>query len=431
VKNILFGSKDKNLMNPTGANLSRGLALCISVLAAAVGGFAPIQVAAAIPVVPLYSSDPADGFNSTTVTNHPLYGPMQLGQLRRMVFQAGADYVGSLFDRSYAGEQIRVSVTMIALGADTLGTGGPADQRSGFGSTNPKYLNTVSYPAAIANHLAASNLVTGAHAQLQLSLTYSDWDYGINRPPADGSESFYTTTIHETLHGLGFLDGNDGTGDYNGDPGIYDAFMVQDAVQRTPLINMSPSQRQQALTNGNLYFAGTLTMAWNPLQPGQPAKLNAPSPYSPGSSGGHWDPDTWNPFGLMLLPSASPAAPEKLYLVAMERGLLYDIGFTPGRPNLSITKTNGTNFVTFPAIIGAHYALRYATVLTNGNSFSTWTVTGGTNQALTNTLTMVDVPAAGTSARFYSVGIVTDPVSAIRPASVGIPAKFLPKRPSR
>ena len=407
------------LPQPARFNSWLRLGLCA---AAALSLVVSSTLQAAVAVVPLYSVDPADGFNSTVVTNHPIHGTIELGQLRRKVFQAGADYVGSLFDPSYPGEQIRVLLKMEPLANGTLGTGGAASFTNGFGSTNPKYHANVNYPSALGNHLAGANLVTGPHAEVSISLAYATWDYGINTSPVGGNESFYTTAVHEILHGIGFLDGNEASGAYNPSPTSFDSYVVLDATQRTLLTGMSQTDRQAALISGNLFFTGPLTMAWNPLTPGAPPKLNAPNPYSSSSSVSHWDPATWNPLGLLLLPSAALGVPEKLYLIAMERGLLYDMGFTAGRPQLSITSTNGTNHISVKAIIGAQYALRTSTNLTSWTSIST-------NQATSSTLSLVDSGTA--TSKFYSVEIVPDILSALRPPA-GQPASlFQPATPEK
>lgn len=408
--------------HPIHALLTRRFPTLLAAVAALAAGAIAPDLQAAIKVTPLYSSLPADGFNSTVVTNHPVHGSIELGVMRRRVFQAAADYVGSLFDPSYPGEEIRVSITMTTLKPGTLGTGGASESRKGFGSTNPKYNPIISYPAALANHLAASNLIAGAHAQVEVSVD-QDWDYAINTTPLKGFESFYTTIVHEICHGIGFLDGNDGTGAYGPDPMAFDAYVVSDATAKTPLVGMSEADRKTALTAGNLYFAGPMAMKWNPLQPNQPPKVYAPSPYSSSSSVSHWDPAVWNPFGLLLLPSAAPGVAEKLYLIAMERGVLYDMGYTPARPRLTLKVENQTNYISFASVIGAHYLLKFTT--DPSASVKTWTEIGTTN-AVTNVVTFID-PPHNDVLRDYEVEEVADVLSAIQAPSTGVSLQSVEK----
>ena len=390
---------------------------------------AACSIQAAIPVVPIYSEDPVDGFNATEMVDHPTLGRLSAGQMRRKVLQAAADYVGSLFDPSYDGEQIRITVAMVPLDPDFVGFGGPSEFQSGFGSSNPKYQANLSYPAALANHLAERNLVTGAHADLQLNLNYPQWDYGIAVGHEEGKDSFYTTSVHEVLHGMGFLSGVGENGAFDPGPTPMDGLLVVGQTQRTRWTSLSNEARKAAVVGEDLFLAGPLSMEWNPLDPGQPARVNAPSTYSSGSSTSHWDPNTWNPFGLMMLPSASPDVPEKVYLVAMERGFFYDMGYTPALPRISISFSAGKTQVQFKSIQGAHYVLRATSSLPSAGVDGWMDLTPAT-QATGNSLTFVD-SSGGATARFYHVEEVADPLAAIRPTMGIRPATLGRVHPKR
>jgi hypothetical protein len=267
-------------------------------------------------------------------------------------------------------------------------------------------------------------MITGPQATVTFSLDLCNWDYAINQQPELDHESFYTTTIHEIIHGIGFLDGNDASGQYDPLPTSFDLFVVRGSTERALLIDMATAQRRAALTGNNLFFAGPIAMAANPLQPGSPARLYAPSPYDPASSVSHWD-RVFDPLGLMMLPSAAENVPEKLYLVAMERGVLYDIGYTPARPRLTLAISNGTPQIRFPAIIGAFYRLRSTTALTTGNLITNWTIIGPLPgiQATSNMLTLT---VADGAARFFAVEIVPERFDPNLPQSFR-PASSIPR----
>ena len=92
-------------------------------------------------------------------------------------------------------------------------------------------------------------------------------------------------------------------------------------------------------------------------------------------------------------------------LVALERGMLYDMGFTPARPQLlSIAASGGNHIITTTGILNAKYRLRFTNLLTNGVNATNWTAVGSTVRSGWNTVSLTNTPSG--SAGFYAVEIV-------------------------
>jgi len=92
-------------------------------------------------------------------------------------------------------------------------------------------------------------------------------------------------------------------------------------------------------------------------------------------------------------------------LVALERGMLYDMGFTPARPQVqSIVASGGNHVITATSILNAKYRLRFTSTLTNGLNATNWSAVGGAVRSGWNTVTLTNTPTG--SAGFYAVEIV-------------------------
>ncbi len=362
---------------------------------------------AQIPIIPDWSYDQANNVGFFDPSPSPEQGYRSIGELRRAVFTAGANYVSSLFTPSYTGEVIRVSATFTNLGpGTTVGQAAFAGATNNFGSTLPAYKPNVNYPWALANHVAGRELF--ATNTLEVAFTTSaeiNFNYSTNEsaPFRAGQESLFTTVIHELIHGMCFANSiNTSDGSFDGFPTVFDTFIVQDTNNPVSYTGLTDVERLVAITNNNLFWNGPLGVAGNS---GVRPKLNAPSPFDPGSSIAHLDTNTFNPFGLLLLPSDSPDVRAQVALVALERGMVYDMGFTPARPQvLSIAASGGNHIVTATGILNAKYRLRFTDTLTNGVNATNWTALSDIVLSGWNTVTITNTPTG--SAGFYAVEIV-------------------------
>ncbi len=368
--------------------------------------FQAISLRAQIPIIPDWSYDQANnvGFYDPAASPQPGYG--SIGELRRAVFTASANYVGSLFSQAYVTEVIRVKAAFTNLGTTTVGNGGTAGYTNNFGSTNPKYLPNVDYTWTLANHVAGRELFATNTLAVNFNVNAAiSYNYNTNDSSAVGSglESLFTTIVHELVHGIGFINYiNPANGSFDGNPTVYDTFIVQDNSNPVSYAGMTDAQRLVAITNNNLFWNGPLGAAGNA---GVRPKLYAVNPYSSGSSIAHLDTTTFDPFGLLLLPRDAAGVKAQVALVALERGMLYDMGFTPARPRLlSIAASGGNHIVTTTGILNARYRLRFTGTLTNGVNATNWTALSSTVLSGWNTVSLTNTPTG--SAGFYAVEIV-------------------------
>jgi len=114
---------------------------------------------AQIPIIPDWSYDEENSTGFFDPAPSPEAGYGSIGELRRTVFTAAANYVGALFSPAYATEVIRVKAAFTNLGTETVGNGGPLGYTNNFGSKNPKYRPNVDYTTTLGNHVAGRELV--------------------------------------------------------------------------------------------------------------------------------------------------------------------------------------------------------------------------------------------------------------------------------
>lgn len=377
--------------------------LLLVTLVALYASSAPAQIA----VVPDWSYDQANNVGFFDPAASPVAGYGSIGELRRTVFTAGANYVGSLFTPAYAGEVIRVKAAFTNLGPQTVGNGGTVGYTNNFGSTNPKYKTDVDYTWTLANHVAGRELFATNTLAVNFNTNSAiAFNYSTNEsaPLNGGQESLFTTVVHELIHGMGFINYiNAANGSFDGNPTVYDTFIVQDNNSNPfAYTSLTDAQRLVAITNNNLFWNGPLGVGGNA---GVRPKLYAVSPYSASSSIGHLDTATFDPFGLLLLPRDSSLVQAQVALVALERGMLYDMGFTPARPQiLSIAASGGNHVITASGILNANYRLRFTDKLTNGVAATNWTALTGTVRSGWNTVSLTNAPSG--NAGFYAVEIV-------------------------
>lgn len=334
----------------------------------------PRSTLAQIPVVPDWSADEGAGTGFFDASSSPVAGYGSIGELRRAVFVAAANYVGSLFTPAYSGEEIQVKATFSDLGVGFIAYGGPLVYANNFGGSNPLYQPDTDYVGALANHLAGQVVSPGNTIEVYFNANNSvAFDYSTNNtpPPSSGKESLFVTMVHEMIHGLGFVnDINEFTGEYSGYPTIFDRFLVQGNITPVALTAMSDGSRLTAIKSSNLYWNGPAAMASNG---GSRVKLFAPPTYQAATSVNHLDSSQFNASGLLMLPVGSPQVPSQLALVGLERAMLYEMGWTPARPRIvSIQRTSGTTKVQFTGILNANYRFRYSETLTG--SVNGWSI---------------------------------------------------------
>lgn len=361
---------------------------------------------AQIPIIPDWSYDQANNVGFFDPSPSPEQGYGSIGELRRAVFTAGANYVSMLFTPAYATEVIRVKAAFTNLGTETVGNGATIGYTNNFGSTNPKYQPNVDYTTTLANHVAGRELVATNTLAVNFNTNPAiNYNYNTNdsAPLGGGQESLFTTVVHELIHGMCFINYiNPANGSFDGHPTAYDTFIVQDNNNPVSYTNLSDADRLIAITNNNLFWNGPLGVAGNA---GVRPQLAAPASYSESSSIGHLDTTTFDPLGLLLLPRDSSLVQAQVALVALERGMLYDMGFTPARPQvISIATSGGNHIITTTGILNAKYRLRFTSTLTHGVNATNWTALASTVRSGWNTVSLTNTPTG--SAGFYAVEIV-------------------------
>jgi len=386
------------LMNPRLPN-TKLVTLCAMLICA-------VELQAQIPIVPDWSYDQANGIGFFSPEPSPVAGHASLGELRRATFIAAANYVGSLVSPAYAGETIRIQVGFTNIAGATIANAGPLGYTNNFGSTNPRYLPDTDYPLSLANHLAGRELFSGNTIVVNFNLNPNIvWNYDTNDTPplGTGQESFFTTAVHEILHGVPFLTYiNTTDGSFDGFPTIFNRHIVEGTNPPVRFTDLSNAQRLVAMTNDNLYWNGPLAVAANG---GVPLKLFAPSPYQEGSSVSHLDTTVFDPFGLVQLPRESSLAKAELALVGFERAMMYDLGWTPARPRLlSITNGVGGFHISATSILKAKYRLRFTDSLSTGGSMTNWSIISGVHTGGWHTVTFTNAPPSETG--FFGVEII-------------------------
>ena len=364
------------------------------------------SVRAQIPIIPDWSYDQANNVGFFDPAASPVAGYGSIGELRRTVFTAAANYVSSLFSPAYVTEVIRAKAAFTNLGTQTVGNGATIGYTNNFGSANPKYRRDVEYPTTLGNHVAGRELVGTNTLEVNFNTNPAiTYNYSTNDSAllGSGQESLFTTVVHELIHGMVFINYiNPANGSFDGFPTVFDTFIVQDNTAPVAYTSLTDAQRLVAITNNNLFWNGPLGVAGNA---GVRPKLNVPSTYSASSSIAHLDTATFDPLGLLLLPRDSSLVQAQVALVAVERGIVYDMGFTPARPQVhSIAVSGGNHIITTTGILNAKYRLRFTSTLTNGVNATNWNAVGSTVRSGWNTVSLTNTPTG--SAGFYAVEIV-------------------------
>ena len=273
----------------------------------------PVQ---ALRFVVQYTDGQGEGFYDST-----------LGAARRQALEYALSLWSNILVASYQGEVITIAVSMDSLGGSaggaTLASAGPTTIHRDFSNATA----STWYGAALANHVAQSDLVPelpeiaatfNADVDNQTVLGSRDWYYGLDGNA--GSEiDFVTVAMHEVGHGLNFLSLVNPDGGYftQNLPGVWDRQL--EIRNGTDLTNLNAAQRQAALVGSDLFWQGAQGVAGNG---GQRPEIHAPNPFQGGSSTSHLDEATHPNELLSPIYSGVDHQPSRL-----EQGMLVDMGW--------------------------------------------------------------------------------------------------------
>lgn len=338
----------------------------------------PIQAA----TITIINADGAgEGFNDTTsFTATGGNYATTLGQARLNALQYAANLIAQHIGSAV---EIKIYAQMNALGGSgasaTLGQAGPTSALRDFsGSTASTW-----YPVALAEALAGSDLngtydvvaTFNSDVDNATVLGTVNWYYGLDKTAGTDTD-FVTVSLHELLHGLGFLTVMSDAGVMqSGLPDVFLNNLEGHATTPTDFPGMSDAQRLAASTDtGNLHWTGAQVAAnLAAVTAGKTSThvhMFAPSPHEAGSSVSHFS-DTVLPDETMepyyTTPNHSPGL--AVYVLA-------DIGWT--------TKLGSGS-------ADLHLALAHrATVTTIYGQNATYTLTvtnNGSNTAVETTVT--------------------------------------------
>lgn len=184
-------------------------------------------------------------------------------------------------------------------------------------------------PSALAAQLTNARQSMDGDVEVVFNPTV-DWDYAVNGVAAAGKASFVYVAIHEVAHGLGFLDSFSAeTGALeNPVPYPYDVFVNRGSSGRNPLTRQSVTQVLEALTSGDLFFAGpkSIEASRRSIRPLPMVKLYAPAEYEHGSSISHVDQDTYSDFKVGLMtPQDFGSGTDKIDILTL--AIMEDMGY--------------------------------------------------------------------------------------------------------
>lgn len=248
---------------------------------------------------------PDEGFNdSSPVTPVTGNNGTTLGEQRRNVFQAAADYWEQRLDSEV--EIIidaRFDTQFCSGGSAVLGSAGPRGVGVNFNGA-PR-VNTA-YPVALANSIAGIDISPG---NPDIGTTFNSaidegclgennkWDYRIG-VSTGSSLQLYSTVLHEIAHGLGFLtfvNGQTGQKPIFGGEEVDDPYMLllESATTDKAWVDMTNEERAESAVSNALVWSGSQAVAQSSFLragriSGQP-RMYAPSSFRAGSSVSHWD----------------------------------------------------------------------------------------------------------------------------------------------
>ncbi len=189
------------------------------------------------------------------------------------------------------------------------------------------------YPAALANHLTNTDLNGDTSEVIVFVNTTIDWDYCVDNCIVSNTKiDFYSTVMHEVIHGLGLTTSftvdnqrNPTAGHYSTPPRIIDELIVTSNGQQ--LITATDPQRLLAAFQsgtGNILFNGRNAAG---ILGGVMPIIKSPTQWVPGSSMSHLDDDHPSNFGRMMIGLAN-YGPSARVIDALTLMILKDIGWT-------------------------------------------------------------------------------------------------------
>jgi hypothetical protein len=205
---------------------------------------------------------------------------------------------------------IKIQVTFLPRDLSFLGLTIPNGRKNFEGAP----MEEVWYPTSLANTLAGSELNPGEEDMLIIIDATTNWYYGTDGNPPQGTHDFVTIFLHEICHGLGFgsvSSLSDGQGFFGGEfvnaqirplvpfpvpdlelkPSIYDVFLENtDGESLLQFTNPSITLANE-FQSGAIFWTGPLArMSNNNTDP----KIFAPTLFDEGSSISHLDEQTFN-----------------------------------------------------------------------------------------------------------------------------------------
>lgn len=243
-----------------------------------------------------------EGFNDPTPVS-PVGGNTgtTLGEQRLIALQYSADLIGQML---HSDSNITITAQFNNEGGSafsaTLATAGPNSVHFNFAAAPER---DTYYVQALANKLAGADLSNSADINALFNsdvdgdtvLGSDHWYYGLDGSPSSGDIDFVTVSMHELLHGLGFLSlVNLDTGRrFNNRDDIYSSSLNHVGASPAGFPEMSNSERATAATATNqLVWNGSSTNSesstLNNGLTNNMAQVYAPNPLENGSSVSHF-----------------------------------------------------------------------------------------------------------------------------------------------
>lgn len=224
---------------------------------------------------------------------------------------------------------IRIFVDFLDLGPSTIAQAGPGYFVTDFPNAP---LNSISYPAALANALTGEILLPNQPSELNVVLNSSrDFYFGTDGITPASQFDFVTVALHEIAHGLGFtatadISGTEGTLTLlTGFPAIYNNFITNGNNVNALDIDDLSLELFRYLTSDDLFFEGTnATNAFMGLNP----KLEASPFFLGGSSISHLDEAAFPPGDINSLMTPFMGTGESnIDIGNITRGVFKDMGW--------------------------------------------------------------------------------------------------------
>lgn len=299
---IITKSADGTLFNPWGESKSDGQS------GVPLSGFIKGENT---EVTVISTDSQGEGFfDQTPVT--PVGGNpgVTLGEQRSIAVLTAASIWADTFDVTVPIE-VRVNFNPLFCegGRATLGQAGAAGNTANF--TGAPQSDTF-YPQSLVNQFRGFDanggnpeIVAEFNSEIDNGCFGSGWYYGLDGN-SGGQPDFFTTILHEMVHGFGFsslVNEQNGAQPTPGTFGIFDRFIFDETLEQ-PWTALNDSQRaQSAVNNGNVTWLGPIVNNLSSdIGPGRHPSgrplLFTPSELQPGSSVSHWE-ENFNPNELM------------------------------------------------------------------------------------------------------------------------------------